>query len=370
MTPPRRTWAEIDLRALRHNFETARSLLPAGTGLMAVVKANAYGHGAILATQALAGEAALLGVANLNEALEIQPHAGRTPIFLLGPALPDERPLIAAHGFIPSLSSLAEARDFSALGEAQGRPVSAHLIFDTGMGRIGIWEEEAPEVARQIAALPGLRIIGLGSHFPVADEDLEFTRAQLSRFHELAARLRREHFPEALLHIENSAGIIEFPDHPGNLVRPGLMLYGNSPLPEFQARLQPVMTWKTRITLVREVGPGRGVSYGRTYITERPMRLATLAVGYADGLRRHLSNRGADVLIGGRRCVIVGRVTMDQIVVDITGLPEAREGDEVVLLGRQGEEQILATEVAERAGTIAWDIFTGIGRRVERFAVE
>jgi alanine racemase len=204
----------------------------------------------------------------------------------------------------------------------------------------------------------------------VADEDLEFTREQLGRFRELAARLRHEHFPEAALHIENSAGIIEFPSQPGDIVHPGLMLYGNSPLPEFQSRLQQVMAWKTRITLIREVGPGRGVSYGRTYITPRTMRLATLAVGYADGLRRHLSSRGAEVLIGGRRCVIVGRVTMDQIIVDITAVPEAREGDEVVLLGRQGSEQILATEVAEKAGTIAWDIFTGIGRRVERVAVE
>lgn len=366
MTPPRRTWAEIDLRALRHNFETARGLLPKGTGVMAVVKANAYGHGAVLATQALAGEAAMFGVANLAEAIEIQPHARGTPIFILGPALPDERPLLVEHGFIPSISNLEEARAFAALGEARGRPVPGHLIFDTGMGRIGVWQEEAAEVSRAIAALPDLAVTGLGSHFPVADEDLEFTREQLTRFHTLAAELRRELFPEALLHIENSAGIIELPEHPGQLVRAGLMLYGDSPIPEFQPRLRQVMTWKARITLIREVGAGRGVSYGRTYITPRAMRLATLGVGYADGFRRHLNHRGAEVLIGGRRCPLLGRVTMDQIVVDISAVPEAREGDEAVLLGRQGPDEILATEVAERAGTIAWDIFTGIGRRVER----
>jgi alanine racemase len=147
------------------------------------------------------------------------------------------------------------------------------------------------------------------------------------------------------------------------------MLYGSSPLPEFQDQLRAVMTWKARITLIREVGAGRGVSYGRTFITPRPMRIATIGAGYADGFRRHLSNRGAAVLIGGRRCDVLGRVTMDQILVDVTALPDVLAGDEAVLLGRQGDEEIFAADVASMAGTIPWDVFTGIGARVERVAV-
>jgi alanine racemase len=150
------------------------------------------------------------------------------------------------------------------------------------------------------------------------------------------------------------------------MVRAGLMLYGSAPIEEFQPRLRAVMTWKTRITLIRDLGAGRGVSYGRTFIAERPMRVATLAVGYGDGYQRHLSNRGAEVLIRGRRCPVLGRVTMDQIMVDVTALPEVQAGEEVVLLGAQGGEEILAAELAAKAGTIAWEIFTGVGRRVHR----
>lgn len=336
---------------------------------MAVVKANAYGHGVAHAVAAFAPGAQWLGVANVTEALEARRCApAEMPIFILGPALPSERATVVEHGFIPSISSLREGRGYAALGQARGRAVAAHMALDTGMGRVGIWEEEAEDAARVLAELPGLEITGLASHLPSADEDAAWSREQLSRFHELAGRLRRERFPRAIIHVDNSAGLLAFPGEAGDLVRPGLMLYGSSPLPEFQSLLRPALTWKTAITLLRDVGPGRGVSYGRTFITERPMRLATLGVGYADGFQRHLSHQGAEVLVGGRRCAVLGRVTMDQIVVDVTALPEAREGDEVVLLGRQGGEEILAAEMAGRAGTIPWEIFTGIGLRVVRMA--
>ena len=332
---------------------------------MGVVKANAYGHGVTFVVEALRGRVEMFGVANATEALVVRALAPEARIFVLGPALPEERATIVEHGFIPSLSSLEEARAFSALG----RSVEAHLVLDTGMGRIGLWEEQAERDAPAIAALPGLSITGLASHLPVADEDDAWTSEQLSRFHQLARRLRDRHFPGALLHVDNSAGLLGFPAEAGDLVRPGLLLYGSSPLPAFQELLQPVLTWKTQITLLREVGPGRGVSYGRTYITAQSMRLATLAVGYADGFRRHLTDRGADVLIGGRRCPVLGRVTMDQIVVDVTQVAGVQAGDEAVLLGRQGGEQILAGEMAEKAGTIPWDIFTGLGPRVCRVPV-
>jgi alanine racemase len=238
------------------------------------------------------------------------------------------------------------------------------------MGRIGIWESEVLEQAREIAAIPKLAVAGIASHLPVADEDEEFTTQQLARFYELVASLRAVGLRNSIVHVENSAGIIGFSAQAGDLVRAGLALYGSSPIPAFQRELRPVLTWMTRVTLVRDVGPGRGISYGRTFITSRPTRIATLAVGYADGFQRHLSNCGAEVLIQGRRCAVLGRVTMDQILVDVTGLNGVEAGTESVIIGKQGDEEILAEELARKSGTIPWEIFTGIGNRVVRVEMD
>ncbi len=367
-TNAHRTWAEIDLGALRHNLAAVRAQVGEGVQVMAVVKANAYGHGVGPVVRALAGRVEMFGVANVREAAEVREHVADAPVFILGPALPEERAEIVAQRFVPAISSVEEARAYAALASAE--PLAVHLKIDTGMGRVGIWESEAVAVAREILALRGLRITGLASHLPVADEDDAFTRDQLARFHATVAQLRALGLPDAVVHVENSAGLIGFPAQAGDLVRPGLMLYGSAPRPEFQPRLRPVLTWKTRITLLRTAPAGHGVSYGRTFKTVQPTRIATLAVGYADGYQRHLSGRGAEVLIGGRRCPVLGRVTMDQIVADVTALPAVEVGDEVVLMGRQGAEEIPAAELAAKAGTIAWEIFTGLGRRVERIYLE
>ena len=361
---PRRCWAEIDLAALRHNVAAIRAPLAPGVRVMAVVKANAYGHGAPAVARALAGHVEMFGVANVAEAREVRANAPETPVFILGPALPDERAEIVAAGFIPSVSDAAEARAFGDLGG--GRRVPVHLVIDTGMGRIGVWAGEAVTTAGELLSMPGIEIAGIASHLPVADEDEAFTREQLAHFQRLTAELRALGVAHPLVHCENSAGALAFPAQAGDMVRTGLAIYGSAPLPEFQPLLRPALTWKTRITLVREVGTGRGVSYGRTFITPHPMRIATLAAGYADGYQRHLSGRGAEVLIRGRRCAVLGRVTMDQILADVTELPGAAAGEEVVLLGRQDDEEISAAELARKAGTIPWEIFTGLGRRVER----
>ena len=361
---PHRCWAEIDLAALRHNVAAIRARLAPVARIMAVVKANAYGHGAATVARALAGQVEMFGVANVAEAREVRAHAPETPVFILGPALPEVRAEIVAAGFIPSVSDAAEARAFSDLGG--GRRVPVHLVIDTGMGRIGVWAGEAVAVAYDILAMPGIEIAGLASHLPVADEDAAFTREQLAHFQRLTAELRALGIARPVVHCENSAGVLAFPTQAGDMVRTGLALYGSSPLPAFQPLLRAALIWKTRITLVREVGAGRGISYGRTFITEHPMRVATLAVGYADGYQRHLSGRGAEVLIRGHRCAVLGRVTMDQIMADVTALPEVAAGEEVVLIGRQGEEEISAAELSRKAGTIPWEIFTGLGRRVER----
>ena len=362
--PARRCWAEIDLGALRHNVAAARGQLAPGVKIMGVVKASAYGHGLGGVARALAGQVETFGVANVAEAEELRNHVPGAPIFVLGPALPDERARIAAARFVPAISTLAEARAYAAL--AGEEPLPVHLMIDTGMGRTGVLESDAVAVTREILALRGLEVTGLASHLPVADEDDAFTRDELARFHQIVGQLRSLGVAQPVVHIGNSAGIIAYPAQAGDMVRAGLMLYGSAPIPEFQPKLRAVMTWKTRITLVRDMPAGHGLSYGRTFITQHPMRVATLAVGYADGYQRHLSNRGAEVLIQGRRCPVLGRVTMDQILADVTALPQAVEGDEAVLLGRQGDEEILAAELAEKSGTIPWEIFTGVGRRVER----
>ena len=335
---------------------------------MAIVKANAYGHGMRAVAQALADHAEMFGVASVLEARELRRHLNAAPIFILGPALPEERAEIVAGGFVPAISTYEEAAAYDALSRRQPTPV--HLAIDTGMGRMGVWEDDAMQLAAAIRRLRNIKIAGVATHLPVADEDDSFTREQLDRFAGLVTQLRALGLEGVIDHAENSAGLIAWPDRAGGMVRAGLALYGCAPLSGFQSRLSPVMTWKTKITLVREVAAGRGVSYGRTFITPHAMRIATLGVGYADGYRRHLSGTDAEVLVGGWRCRVIGRVTMDQIMVDVTPLHDCKAGDEVVLLGRVGSDEISVTELARKAGTIAWDVFTGLGPRVERVYIE
>lgn len=363
-----RCWAEIDLSAIRHNVAVAKGLAGSGAGVMAIVKANAYGHGLAEVVRALRDDVTMFGVANIHEAEAVRaildPDRNEPGIFILGAALPGERPAIAAGGFVPAISTLEEAAAYSALGH--GRPTSIHLAIDTGMGRMGIASEEAREIVQEILRLPDLAIAGIATHLPVADEDEEFTREQLARFRRAIASLREIGVDAPCIHGLNSAGIFRFPDDAGTLVRAGLMLYGISPLAARQAELRPALALKTRIILIRDLPAGQSISYGRTYITPRPMRVATLAIGYADGYQRHLSNQGAEVLIHGWRCPLLGRVTMDQIMVDVSSAGEAAIGDEAVLIGSSGTGEILASELAERAGTIAWEIFTSVGPRVDR----
>lgn len=358
-----RCWAEIETAALRHNAGVARAHVGPGVALLAVIKANGYGHGLTNVAAALAQEADLFGVANLREAIDARSVVAH-PIVLLGPALPAERAEIVQRGFIPSVSSFVEAQEFSRL--TSGGTVAINCKIDTGMGRMGMPEHLALEELKAIAVLPHLTIHSFSTHLPSADEDAVFTRAQLAHFSELLPAIRRALPGDYKIHALPSAGVLGFDDAHFDIVRAGLMLYGVSPLPEFQHQLRPALSLKTRIVLLRDLPAGSSISYGRTFITTRPTRVATLGVGYADGLPRAVSNRDAVVLIRGRRCPVLGRVTMDLTMVDVSDLPEAAVGDEVVLIGRQGEEEISAREMAERASTIAWEIFTGIGSRVAR----
>lgn len=357
---PPRAWAEIDLPALKYNLRVAREA--SGCAVMPVVKASAYGHGLEEVARTLAGEEiAFFGVANVGEARRIR-HAGvDTRIYLLGATWSEEREEIVAQGWTPCLSSLDEARHFNELAADAAVRLKVHLAVDTGMGRGGFVAEDLPQAMAELETLEHLEIEGLGSHLPSADEDREFTLWQFSRY---AAALAELGGPRKFKwrHLASSAGLLGYEPGGCNLVRPGLMLYGVSPLPEHQEKLRNVMTLKSRVTLIRTLPAGHGVSYGRSFITQRPTRVATIGIGYGDGYPRHVSGNGADVWIRGRRFPILGRVTMDQVMADVTEAPEVAEGDEVELFG----PNIPVGEIAAKAGTITWEIYTGITPRVLR----
>jgi alanine racemase len=352
-----RIWSEVDPAAIRHNGECVRRT--AATALIAVVKANAYGHGVEVVVPALRDVAELFAVANAEEAAAARALAPEKDVLLLGPCLPAERTAAVQAGCIATVSSAAEARTF-------GNGARVALKVDSGMGRIGVWQSDALAEIAQIVQMPGITLHSVATHLPVPDEDEIYTRAQLSGFRDFAAEARAV-APGAKFHALNSGGVCGYSDFRFDFVRAGLVLYGSAPISSFQPHLRPALEWKARILLVRDVPAGRSVSYGRTFVTSRPTRIATVAAGYADGYPRQASNRGACVLVGGRRCALLGRVTMDQILVDVTEVPQAAPGDVTVLMGAQGDETILAAELAAWAGTIAWDVFTGIGGRTKRF---
>ena len=361
-----RCWAEIDQAALRHNAGMVRERIGPEVQLLAVIKANGYGHGMVGVAKALAHEAQLFGVANLEEATILRREVSH-PIIILGPAVPGERAAIVSSGLIPSLSTFEEAQEFARL--ADNAPVEINFVIDTGMGRMGVPQLEALDLFKKVVSLPNLKIHSVSTHLPVSNEDEDFTRTELFEFGGLVKKLRAECPGDYKAHVLQSAGLLAYGDPPFDMVRAGIMLYGISPLPDFQKILRPAMTWKTRIALIRDMPAGHGISYGRTFITPREMWVATLSAGYADGYPRHLSNRDAVVLVRGKRCALLGRVTMDLMMIDVSQLNDVQVGEEVVLMGRQGDQEISAAELAERAGTITWEITTRIGSRVRRVYV-
>ncbi|MBX9577197.1 MAG: alanine racemase [Chthoniobacterales bacterium] len=355
-----RTWVEIDRAALRHNIHVAKKRTP-HADMIAVLKANAYGHGMEEVAKMLASHVSYFAVASCEEALRLQRVVPKVPIMLLSAALPCEYPIIAKKKMIPTISSFEEARAFATVAPA-GAPI--HVMIDTGMGRLGVAAAQAVQVVHKIAKLP-LTIQSFSTHLPSADDDVRGTRMQLAAFKKIVSQLQAI-VPDAKVHALNSAGVLHFSKEAHCTVRVGLMLYGVSPVPTFQKLLRPVMTWKARVTLIQKLSKGATISYGKTFIAPHDLAVAILPVGYADGYPRQLSNQGACVLINGRRCPVLGRVTMDQIVVDISRAGKVSVGDEVVLLGKQKDQKIGASWLASKAGTIPWHLFAGIGERVHR----
>jgi alanine racemase len=369
---PHPTRALIHLDRLAHNLRLLRELA-AGRPAWPAIKADAYGHGALPVARALVALGCdTLCVAHPGEALELVESGVRARFVLLSAALPDASELVVAHGFEPALCARETALALARAAEAAGRRVAVHVKVDTGMGRIGIRPEEVPAFLAFCRDLPALRVRGLMSHFPRADEaDKTFSERQIRVFGELRGAAREAGVE--VLHMANSAALFDLPASLFDAVRPGIALYGLAPSRQLSSprvrELRPVLEWTTRITFLKEVPAGQGLSYGHAFETVRPSLIATLPVGYGDGLRRNLSD-AMEVLVRGVRCRQVGRVTMDQILVDVTALRgSVAVGDEVVLIGRRGEAEIGAEEWAATLGTLHYEVVTAIAHRVPRIAV-
>ena len=358
------TVAEIHLPALRHNLQEVMRRVGT-TAVLAVVKANAYGHGAVPVSQTLlAAGAQQLGVATVEEGLELRNAGITAPILVMG-GVYDDVPVMQHANLTPVLPSRGAVETAARFADPHAFPLPVHLKVDTGMSRLGVTPEEALALLRS-GWPPNLHLAGVMSHLAAADEpDGGATERQLARFRAFLEAIRAAGLKVPTAHIANSAAILRFPSSRFDLVRPGLMLYGYSTGSSTAADLHPVLTWKTRIVQIKRVEAGQPVSYGGTFIAPRPSTLAVLPVGYADGYNRALSNKG-HVLIAGRPAPVVGRVCMDLTMVDVTDHPSVHPGDEAVLLGRQGSAAITADNLATWQNTISYEILCQIGLRAAR----
>ena len=361
--------ALIDLKAYTHNLDAVRRLAGEHTHVMAVVKAGAYGHGMVpIARKAIEWGAEMLGAATVEEGVELREAGITAPILVLTqPCLSSLAPIVE-HDLTLMLSDVATGERLGELAHRANKVVRIHCKIDSGMGRQGFILEDALEKIQYLTRISPIDIEGVATHFPSADEpDDAFTYNQIRQFKQLLRQFDKQGIPFEMAHAANSAAVVNYPGSAFDMVRAGLMTYGEWPskAPQVTGMLEQVLRWETRVTQVRELEPGATIGYGRTYTTPGRMRAAVLSVGYGDGYPHHLSNR-ADVLIHGQRCPLRGSVCMDQIVVDVTGLTEVRPGDPATLIGRNGDQVITAAELARHAGTIPYEILTNIGPRVLR----
>lgn len=363
----RPTVAEIDLGAFARNVRAIAGRLPSGSELIAVLKADAYGHGAIpFARECETLPVPMIAVALVEEADALRDAGITRPLLILGALSAGEAVAAAEHGFIPGVSSLEALAALRDRFAAKGRDVHLHLKLDSGMGRLGFIDEELDAVGKILRAAPALRLDALYTHYASAsDPDDPATGHQTERFAAMVDRLAGLGIRAPIHHSANSAATMRSLVSEGDYVRIGLALYGAEPLDRGESRLEPVMRWTTRVARIKSLPTGHPAGYGATWRAPRPSRIAALPVGYADGFNRLLSNNG-DVLIGGRRVPIVGRISMDTTLVDVTDMPSVAVGDEAVLLGRQGRDEISAEELARRTNTISYEILTSVGARVPR----
>jgi alanine racemase len=370
MTAHRPVWAEVDLDEIAHNVKTLREVA-APAELLAVVKADGYGHGALpVSRAALAAGASSLGVALVEEGVALRAAGIDAPVLVLSEPVPEAAEAVVQHRLTPVVYTSggvdALAKAVAASGTDDALPV--HLKVDTGMHRVGCRVEDALDVAAQVVAHPELRLGGTCTHFAVADEpENPYTAAQLERFDAVLCLLRASGIEPGVVHASNTAGAIAWPHARYDMVRVGIGCYGIAPGPALTAAvaLRPALSVKARVSFVKTVSAGSRISYGLRYETARTVRIATVPIGYADGIPRALGHCGAHALVHGRRVPIAGTITMDQLMLDVGDL-DVEVGDEVVLLGAQGDDFVAADEWAARLGTIAYEIVCGIGPRVPR----
>ena len=366
-----RCYAEISLEAIGHNIREVKKRLPEGVKLLGVVKANAYGHGAVPVASYLENQVDYFATATIEEAVELRENGISAPILILGYVSPSQYGDLVEYDITQTIDSYAQALALEKEAARQNRKAKAHLAVDTGMTRIGfqVTEHDADEAAK-IADLPHIELEGMFTHFSCADqEDKTYCSMQMEKYDKMTALLAERGVTIPLRHICNSAGIMEFDDHRFEMVRSGIITYGIYPSEEVKKErldLIPALSWKSHVIHVKEVGPGIGVSYGATYVTEKPItRIATVSAGYADGYPRALSNQGC-VLIHGKKAPIIGRICMDQMMVDVTDIPDVQVEDVVTLVGTDGDETITIEEIANPAARFDYEMLCDISSRVTR----
>ena len=371
-----RVKAVISLDAVEHNFHEMRKNIAQDTKMIAVVKANAYGHGAVQIAHLIQNYDYIWGfaTATAEEALALRKAGVMKPILILGIVFDEYYPELVRNHIRPAVCEYEEARKLSAEAVSQGETVHIHIALDTGMTRIGFADiPESVEEIRKIAALPNLEIEGMFTHFARADEyDRSPAMVQLERYREFSERVVEAGVEIPLHHCSNSAGIIRVPEANLSIVRAGITIYGIYPSAQVETdivRLDPVMELKSHVTYVKDVEPGTAISYGGTFAADRKLRVATVPVGYADGYPRQLSNKGW-VLIHGQKAPILGRICMDQFMVDVTDIPDVCKGDEVTLIGRDGEEFISMDEMGELSGRFSYEFACDISTRVPRIYIK
>lgn len=375
MRPYNRVYATVDLDAVVSNMKSMREALPASTGIMGVVKADGYGHGAVPVARAMDPYVEGYAVSNIDEGISLRRHGIKKPILILGVTHSQRFEDLLRYDIQPAMFRLKEAKELSELAAEQGKKAKIHLALDTGMSRIGMQpDRESAKEAAQMAALYGIELEGLFTHFARADEaDKSFYQTQFERYQEFLSYLKEYGVTIPVCHCSNSAGIVENLDsNQMDMVRAGICIYGLYPSDEVdrnRVKLTPAMEIKSFITYIKEIAPGTPVSYGSTFVSEHAMRVATIPTGYADGYSRGLSNRGS-VLIRGKRAKILGRICMDQFMVDVTDIPEAEEDDEVTLIGKDGEDEITVEEMAACFGGFHYEIICDIGKRVPRVYIQ
>jgi len=370
----RPVWLEINLDAIAHNVRTIKGIVGRNTQIIAVVKANAYGHGAVEVSQvALENGVAILAVGVVEEGMILRKAGIKAPILICGLTLKDQLEPLLSYNLTPTICDLQILEALSKVAGENGKTVGIHIKIDTGMGRLGVSPPKTLNFVKKISKMRNIKIEGIFTHLAATnEEDGIYTRMQFDEYKKALLELEKEGINIPLKHIANSAAILNSSYMYLDAVRPGIILYGLFPSPKSKrtVKLKPAAEFKTKIIFLKKVPPGKSIGYGRTYITTKPTKVATLPVGYADGYSRLLSNK-AEVLVRGQRAPIIGRICMDLCMIDVTHIPQVQIGDEVILWGRQGSEIIWAEEIAGKIGSIVYEVICMVDKeRVPRVFIK